>query len=477
VRILSSIRRSFNLSIEHAAGAAIGLCVVFFTLGSSSIPQLRTVGDDVRWLALAALWIAAAAFAFRDRHRLRVPGAAAPALLLGLMLVGLAVVSAAWSGDPRLTIMRAVSFAILLSAAGGLAIGAIGRPRVARFLAVGIVSLVLVASFVALVVRHDDAVQAAVADSAWRFRGIGENPNTLSLLAGIVAPLALWAAVAASGNLLARVAAWAPLALVVVTIALSGSRGALLAGFAGTIAFATQLRPFRLAAVTAVAAVAGFAGVVVVSQIPQPTAVVQAPPAPGNGAGGGAGSGLGLGAGSVSDPGSATPGGGAASPSPSLPALSDELGAYGASSRRTLLGTSGRAQAWDAAIRQANERPLLGYGFGTEEHVFFDRFQTFEGSRPENSYIGMYLTLGLVGLATFLLLLLALFVMGVRGARLLAMPERRLFAACLGAFVGGAAVMCVQSYAYAAGNLATAAFWTCAFMLPVAATWHARHTA
>jgi hypothetical protein len=470
VRILSSIRRSPNLSIEHAAGAVLGLCVVCFTLGSSSVPQLRSAGHDVRWPALGLLWIVAAALAVRARGRLTLARGTTPAALLGLLLLGLAAVSGAWSGDPQLTVMRAISFAILLTAATGLAIGAVRRPHVARLLLLGIlagVAVVLVASYVALVVLHSDAVQAGTADSPWRFRGIGENPNTLSLLSGIVAPIALWVALQASGGLVPRIAAWAPLALVVVTISLSGSRGAMLAALAGTLAFATQLRPLRLAAVTAVAAMAGFVGIVTASQVPQPTAVVQpsAPSGPGSGAGSGSGSQP------VTPPTPPTP------PANALPALSDEVGAYGATSRRTLLGTSGRAQAWAAAIQQANERPLLGYGFGTEEHVFFDRFQTFEGGRPENSYIGVYLQLGLVGLGTFLLLLLSLFVAALRGARGLAVPERRLLAACLGAFVGGAAVMCVQSYAYSAGNLATAAFWTCALLLPVAGTWQAGKSA
>src|SRR5207244_11254122 len=102
--------------------------------------------------------------------------------------------------------------------------------------------------------------------------------------------------------------------------------------------------------------------------------------------------------------------------------LSDEignpaLGGQGAPIHRTLFGTSGRAQAWDAALHEAAKRPIAGYGFGTESVVFVDRYYGFDSSVPENSYLGVLLQLGIVGLVAFLALLLALAIAAFHAVR------------------------------------------------------------
>ena len=135
--------------------------------------------------------------------------------------------------------------------------------------------------------------------------------------------------------------------------------------------------------------------------------------------------------------------------------LTDEVGTTG-HDKRTLLGSSGRVQAWRGAIDQGNERPLLGYGFGTEARVFYDRYQTFEAGLTENSYIGLYLQLGLIGVAGFI----ALVVAAIRAG--LGIPvgsHRSLVSALHGVIAGGLVLMCVQSYVYSPGNLANVPVW------------------
>src|SRR5207244_2421521 len=41
-------------------------------------------------------------------------------------------------------------------------------------------------------------------------------------------------------------------------------------------------------------------------------------------------------------------------------------GGRAAGPKRTIFGSSGRAQAWSGALDQVAERPVAGYGFGTE---------------------------------------------------------------------------------------------------------------
>jgi O-antigen ligase len=103
------------------------------------------------------------------------------------------------------------------------------------------------------------------------------------------------------------------------------------------------------------------------------------------------------------------------------------------------------------------DRPLVGYGFGTEDRTFVDRYVFFNSNVPENSYIGVLLQLGLVGLV----LLFALSVALVGNA--LRLGSRGIVAAATASFAAALVLALFQSYLYAAGNAATITAWICAF--------------
>ena len=145
--------------------------------------------------------------------------------------------------------------------------------------------------------------------------------------------------------------------------------------------------------------------------------------------------------------------------------LDQEIGAENGahpSIRRRLFGSSGRSQAWGGALHTAAHRPVAGYGFGTEERAFVDRYYTFDSGRPENSYIGALLQLGIVGLVLLIGLAAWAFWRYARRPADLAAPA----AACL---AGGLVLGITQSYLFSVGNDATLAVWFAWFML-VAAT-------
>jgi hypothetical protein len=150
------------------------------------------------------------------------------------------------------------------------------------------------------------------------------------------------------------------------------------------------------------------------------------------------------------------------------PRLQDDVGRppYGVGETtkkpRTLFGSSGRAQAWDGALHLGLQRPVAGFGFGTEDHVFVDRYADFNSNVPENSYIGLFLQLGVVGVVAFLAFALAVLVNAVARVR---REQRLLVAALAGAVVAGLLLAGFQSYLYAVGNNATAPFWLSVFLL------------
>ena len=146
-----------------------------------------------------------------------------------------------------------------------------------------------------------------------------------------------------------------------------------------------------------------------------------------------------------------------------LPRREDEYGHPALSVTGTTSVASGRLAAWEGALRLVWERPLLGYGFGTEDKVFVDRWFSFQGARPENSGIGMLLQLGVAGL---LLLGTIGAVIGWYALRAIRIGggESTVAVVGLGVLISGVIVAFIQSYVYSAGNIAALPLWLTIFL-------------
>lgn len=451
----------------------LGLTVFAFTCGSSGVSAIRSVGSPGRWAALFALCgLSLLLAATRRGTALPSPGFC----VLVAAFLALAFVSSTWSMDARLSVEKAVSLAVLFVTVGSLGAACAGRPETIRILLLGILGgavAVAVAGLLLAAVDYSAATQTlGQPGDRQRFRGIGENPNTASLLFALVLPLALWLAGEARSPR-RRAGAEGILVLLLGSIAVSDSHGALAASLAALVLFVwlTHRGWWRVAASAAILAV--FLVAFGVSRL-APTARVPASPpstpAPAE-------------QGAAAQPKAApTPPAGAkaavrsagAAAAPRLKFVHNSFDVYevgrqrngtAPTRRRVVFGTSGRAQAWRGAFDQASERPLLGYGFGTESRVFVDRYYAFEGGTPENSYLGIFLQLGAAGVVGFLSIAVALAAIGVRTLRRLSGAPRRLAAAALSVVAAGYVVAVVQSYIYAVGNIATVSFWTAAFLL------------
>jgi O-antigen ligase len=147
------------------------------------------------------------------------------------------------------------------------------------------------------------------------------------------------------------------------------------------------------------------------------------------------------------------------------PAPSPATAAAVAPTRRTLFTSSGRRAAWRGAIRQAADRPLLGYGFGTEEDAFVNRYAGFASELPENSYIGAALQLGLAGLGLFLAAVVLAFGRFARRIERWNAAARPCAAACAGGAVAALVGAITQSYVFSVGNVATVTAWLSMFLL------------
>jgi O-antigen ligase len=421
-------------ALDGVIPVVLGASVVGFVLGSSWSLTLVRYANHGRWFALAALFCLAVLWAGLERRWVMLPlyyGAAA--LLL------LALVSRFWSVRPRLTDGRASSLVLLFLTSALLSVGVAGRTGSARRLLLGILAAadaVALAGLAALLVSPHSAHIGSTL-SAFRLQGIGQNPNTVPMLAAIALPIAAgfwWR----PSTRLGRTLAIASCALLVPTIVLSQSDGALLAGAVGIGAFGLLAQPGRLRRVTTAAiAAAALAGVALVLLLPP-----------------------------------ATRRGALDSSYPNvnyahIPA-DYELGwpsLGGSESKRVIFTSSGRVDGWRAAVLQAGQRPLLGYGFGTEDKVFVDRTYSFRSSRAENSYIGLYLQLGVAGVATLAAVIVLLAASSRRGLRTVDPDRRWAVVVTTGVVLAGLTVAVVQSYLYSVGNVATLPFWVCCFLL------------
>ena len=430
--------------LEGAIQATVFGLVVVIALVASHIQPWNYPGfRPMRTFVLVELAALGLAYLGVTRARLRLlPGAVVTAAFTLLALV-----STLWSPHVGLTVDRALGFAALVLAAAALALGAVERPRVAAQLMLALVAataLIAVAGVVELFNAYDQAVLPATKQQGARYNGIGQNPNQIPMLIALTLPFALWAARESRGRM--RAVAVAVVLLLTGSLVASGSRGALAAAFAGCLVYLLAVVPQRRKLVVA-AATALFVITILATQLPQPAAENPVGLYPEFGS---------------------TPKLGPKDLNGGLP-LESEFGFPGENvdpgKTRTLFFTSGRLQAWETAVEQGLERPIAGYGFGTEDETFVDRSYLFVSQAVENSFIGVFLQLGSVGVV-LLLVALALPLAAWWRVRSELGPERGEYAAaCAGAVVAGIVLAVPQSYLTSVGSPPTAAFWIAFFLL------------
>jgi O-antigen ligase len=446
---LRDLLRRFTL--ERAIQIGIVAFVVAAVLAGGALLSWIEPARRARWVVLAGLLALAGAYAWRERRR-----APDRALLVPAGLVALAALSAAWSTTPGVSLAHAAAFGCVIGVALLVAHATAGRPEAVEAVAVGLVAAaaaVVVGGLLVLVFRYDRAIQPATTLSPARYQGLGGGPNMATMIMAAAAPLAAYLLLFARTRV-ARVLAGAVLAGLLASIAFSGSRGALTGAFAGLgIFIILGAGSARRLALGLGALAAALAATLALASLPAPSAT-NPPPAP-----------------ELEAYPSAEPAPGYIDANVTGVRLQDDVGhpPYGVAETerrpRTALGSSGRLEAWRGGLGQAADRPVAGYGFGTEDRVFVDRYVNFNSNVPENSYFGLLLQLGLVGLALFLLAAAIPLWRGIRALPRLGSQSRALTAALAGAFVAGIVLAFFQSYVYAPGNNATLALWISGLLL------------
>lgn len=433
-----------RLRLEIAAPAALALTIFVIACGSSSPAGLREAGHSLRWVALGALLLIAAAYALA---RPNAPHVRVWPLLPAVWLTALAAVSTAWSVQPRLTFERAVSLAIVVAVACLLAYATADDPVARRRLIQGLVAGGALIAVGGVVLLGIDRELATVGNQhGTRYQGLGENPNTVALLAALASPAAAWCALEARGRA-SRALAWTSFAAIFGSLVAAQSRGAIAGVGAGLLLLTLLPRPrvVRLALTGGIVVLLLFAAQLSSLRFTSITTTARQTPAP------------------AQPPQSGSAGDAQGPDLMQFPVAREEDLGHPFYSRRDIdlgvISSAGRVEAWRGAFHTAMSRPLVGYGFGTEDRVFVDRYYVFEGARPENSYLGWLLQLGATGLAAFALFAASLLGVLIRVVRT-ASPAERSVAVGLGAItMSGLVAALTQSYLYSAGNVAMLTFW------------------
>jgi hypothetical protein len=456
-------------------GSLAAIAVISFAAGSSSLSFAKDIGQPGRWLALIALCAVALLRALPNLRREGLPPGLRTFVWLPASFIVLCLLSTAWSPDPRLTFARTASLGILFLAAAALAMKAAADPAEMRRLLEGLAlgaMVVAAIGFLMLAFGSNAAAQSANPLNPWRFRGFGENPNTVAVLAAVALPIVVWLGL--TSHTRGSKALWlAGFAVLLVSTIATGSRGGQLAALCGVeVVLVTTLPRVSRRIVVGVA----YALVVVLgiglrqvtqpaapafySAIPKPPVGVQslpAPPAGGQSSGHAKGNGAGTKKLVIK-----IPRGPAMQP---LPGRADEIGQPLLSRQGTSTIGSGRVAAWIGTLKDSVwQRPLLGYGFGTEERVFVDRWYDFQGGTPENSTIGLLLQVGIVGLLLVVALASFIAVGALRGLRSATSQHRSAGRVGLGVLAAALALTFFQAYVYSVGNVATLTVWVVLFL-------------
>jgi hypothetical protein len=440
-----------RLQLESATHTLVAALMLVLVSSAGNVRWINIpIGRLLRWPLIGSLCVLGMLYALTVARPLPRFGARA-ALAAAFAL--LALVSTSWSSYPHLSFDRALALAALLAAAAAVAAGAAGSAESVRqlllALLVGVVAVAL-AGLVDLAFDPGRAVVPATTLSPARYQGLGANPNTSALVLALGLPLAVWAA-SSTRDVRWRVVLLLSVVLLDGSIVASGSRGPLLGALLGSLVVIGALPRWtlRARALAAGAAIVVFAIDVAVLELPEPAKHNPPPPK------------------TIAVPVPLGPRDAEAR----LP-LEDEIGlppVHGSVPSRTLFTTSGRGRAWRGALHQARQRPIVGYAFGTEDHVFVDRYYRFVSAFPENSYIDVLLQLGAVG-AVVLVALLGALVWPLRALRRLDARRRGAVAAAAGTVAAGLVVAVTQTYLIAPGSVGAAPFWLAAFVAAAAAS-------
>ena len=336
------------------------VAVVVVALGLSLGFRIKEAGDTgLDWQngAKLAVWCAFAGVGL-VRWRTLWPMIARPSMLMIGFAVALAMLSALWSPVPFYTFACGLGLFAYLMVAGLVSVD-LSRADMLKAIRVSLLAFVLLGLATAVLAPDLAWQPPSVEETAWRFQGLGGNPNGFGHLVGFFLAVCFvsWISGVISGRTLAF-----DVAVAAGPLLLSGDRTILIALIlAGGLVWLRGRAWGWLVAIFLLGA----------------SALVMALFA------------LGMG--------------------PEFAGVMRHLSRTGSESE--ILTLTGRTDLWQAAFDRFLERPLFGWGFnGTEEVMASSMPKSFPGAavNAHNMYLQQAMSLGLFGLLPLLAMVVRL---------------------------------------------------------------------
>ena len=427
--------------------------LMFLMLTSTRVGPIATILSNLRWVPLFFLGLAALLIAVRNRALPR-PLNKADAVMLGFVAV--ALLSSLHSIDPEITLLRGLSVLLMYGAVfWGVWVYAdeFGADEVVRII------VVTAAIVFGLHLAFGLLDPGGSMPYHGRFRGWAQNPGTPGGQVALLLPLALWLALKRS-----RWQHWLLVGAMLLIMILSQTRSEFAAAGVGSSYFLWRALPRRrwLVLVSVlIVLVIGFTWVEVGPRLlPSGDHVTSA--------------------------------------FNKVSPIDIEKSSEVASERFTVesLGVGGldvagvapeqswltnpnirteeaatlsrRTEKWTKGVQYLVEKPLLGFGFGTEDQLFaFHGIDVedymYTGAYIHQSYLGLALQLGLVGAALFFIPLGLLVVREV--GRISSSRHDVLRSALLAVVLAALTSAFMTSWLYSMGNEAALPFWICVMLL------------
>ncbi|MBU06230.1 MAG: hypothetical protein CL877_09825 [Dehalococcoidales bacterium] len=456
--------------------------LMFLMLTSTRVGPMAIILRYLRWVPLFFLGLAALLIAVRNRALPR-PLNKADAVMLGF--VALALLSSLHSIDPEITLLRGLSVLLMYGAVfWGVWVYAdeFGADEVVR---------IIVATAAIVFGLH---IAFGLLDPGGsmpyhgRFRGWAHNPGTPGGQVALLLPLALWLALKRS-----RWQHWLLVGAMLLILILSQTRSEFAAAGVGSFYLLWRALPRRRWLVLAsvlIVLVIGFAWVEVGPRLfPSGDHVISALNSKVASERGTVESEVASERGTVesevaSERGTVESMGVGRSEVASERGTVESMGVgrsevAGVASEQSWLtkpnirtedaiNLSRRTEKWIKGVQYLVEKPLLGFGFGTEDQLFAfhgidiqDYMHT--GAYIHQSYLGLALQLGLLGAALFFIPLGLLVVREI--GRISSSRHDVLRSALLAVVIAALTSAFMTSWLYSMGNEAALPFWICVMLL------------
>jgi len=367
---------------------------LFLMLTATQFGAIKNIMETVRWIPYIIF-----VFIFFSRLFItkELPRKIERFDILLFIMIVMMFLSAFYSIDPAMTIKRAGTFLLLYISVFWVIYPEIHSKKDAE----KTINLLLYATFVPYSISMILVFFPDISLHGDRFMGYFLNPNTIGILTGIILPLVLW-------KTICKNKLWAKILLVFVLLSLflSGSRSGLLGSVigGGYYIFMTK-KKYRIPTV--------FLSLLIIIVMFTFGDIIQR-----------------------------------------------QLGSYlrisGLFRGTTELNivSSGRVEKWKTMVSLIKKRPLLGYGFGTEDLLFRHFGLKFEtpGLYAHNTFLGMAVQMGVLG---FILFFSPLFYLLFRSSK----TKDNLVYALNGMIIGGLTVGFFESWIYSVGSAFAFPFW------------------